>query len=69
MRALALGILATGAALAVLASASHARIVTCPINGRPYSTRHGYYVDVPNTRYYVRPSQRRISRPRRRSRY
>ena len=67
MKRLTRGILGTDAALAVLAPAVDARIVNCPINGRPYSTIHGYYVDVPNTRYYVKPSQRRISRPRRRS--
>ena len=49
-------------AILVAAPAASARIVYCPQNGRPYNTTHGYYVDVPNTAYYVPPSKR----PRRR---
>jgi hypothetical protein len=30
----------------------------CPENGRPYDTSHGYYVDVPGTTQYVKPSRR-----------
>tara|TARA_B100000035_G_C20600846_1_gene379610 strand:- start:15 stop:203 length:189 start_codon:yes stop_codon:yes gene_type:complete len=35
-----------------------AAIRYCPENGRPYDTSHGYYVDVPGTAYYVKPSKR-----------
>ena len=38
--------------------AAQAEIVTCPINGRPYDTSHGYYVDVQGTDYYVEPEDR-----------
>jgi len=46
--------------IAALASplAAQAEIVTCPINGRQYDTSHGYYVDVPDTDYYVDPDER-----------
>ncbi len=38
--------------------AAQAKIVYCPQDGRPYDTSHGYYVDVPNTDYYVEPDDR-----------
>ncbi len=54
------------AALITLAPlAAQARIINCPINGRPYDTVTGYYVDVRGTSQYVKPSNRRISPPRR----
>ncbi len=55
--------------VAALASplAAQSRIVNCPHNGRPYSTVHGYYVDVPGTTQYVPPS-RRVTRPTRSTR-
>jgi hypothetical protein len=46
-------LLALGAALPV-----GAKIVYCPMNGRPYDTSHGFYVDVPGTTQYVKPSRR-----------
>ena len=52
----------TFALLLVLAlpGASLAELKRCPKNGRVYDTSHGYYVDVPNTDYYV-PAYRRDS--------
>ena len=44
--------------IAVTAASAGAEIVTCPQDGRPYDTSHGYYVDVPNTEYYVPEGQR-----------
>ncbi len=38
--------------------AAQAEIITCPLNGRPYDTSHGYYVDVPGTSQFVSPSRR-----------
>ncbi len=35
-----------------------AAIRYCPMNGRPYDTSHGFYVDVPGTTQYVKPSRR-----------
>ncbi|MGA0817283.1 MAG: hypothetical protein ACO3OX_07875 [Burkholderiaceae bacterium] len=43
----------TAAAALLVALPASAAIVICPQNGRPYDTTHGYYVDVPGTRYYV----------------
>ena len=45
-------------ALVVAPLAAQAEIVYCPENGRPYDTSHGYYVDVPNTDYYVSQDDR-----------
>jgi len=38
--------------------AAQAEIVTCPRDGRPYDTTHGYYVDEPWSEHYVEPEDR-----------
>lgn len=53
--------IALASVLLVAPVAAQARIVDCPQDGRPYSTVHGYYVDVPGTSQYVEPSRRNTS--------